>query len=53
MTMQDLYDRMKDALKFFGLRFSEMHEVRVSVKGDRVCFDHEGQQITFELPRGE
>lgn len=34
MTMQELYDEMKEALADFGLRFHEMDKVEVTIKKD-------------------
>ena len=35
MTMQDLYDRMKDALHEYDIRFNDMKDVGVSVSVEK------------------
>ena len=46
MTMCDIYEEMKAVLKFFDLRFSEMHEVAFVIKDGAVIFSHGGRTIS-------
>lgn len=48
MTMGDVYEEMKAALKFFGLAFSKMHEVEFTVKDGTVIFSHDGRTVSFD-----
>lgn len=41
---------MKDALAYFGLRFSDMDLVAVSVSGDVMTFSHGGKIVTVIIP---
>lgn len=47
MTMEDLYDHMKSALRHFGLHFSEMGKVTVKMSADGISFAHGGVTITI------
>lgn len=48
MSMGDLYEEMKASLKFFGLAFSQMHEVSLAVVDGKIAFSHGGRTITFD-----
>lgn len=48
MTMGDLYEEMKASLKFFGLAFSQMHEVSLAVVNGNIAFSHGGRTITLD-----
>ncbi len=41
MNMQQVYDQMKFALNYFGLRFSEMDKVNVEIKENSVIFTYD------------
>ena len=48
--MQELYDDMKDALAFFGVRFHNMGDVKVRALDDgRLEFEHEGRRVSLDV----
>lgn len=50
VTMDDLYYEMKEALRYFDLRFGQMNEVEVSCLDDgRVEFSYDGRKIVVQL----
>lgn len=50
MTMQQLYDYLKEALAFFDLRFHEMDKIEVSIGGTFIMFRYEGRMASYALP---
>jgi hypothetical protein len=55
MTMERLYEHMKEALKFFDLSFHQMDQVEVRVVrghlGDQsVTFFHAGRSCSMTVP---
>lgn len=50
MYAAELYDEIKEALKFFGLRFSEMDKMSVKFLAGAVVFEHEGRSIKITTP---
>ena len=40
MNMQTLYDEMKEALAYFGLKFHQMGEVEVRISDCEIIFSH-------------
>lgn len=52
MTMGDLYEEMKAALKFFDLAFSKMHDVEMDIIDGKVRFSHGGRSITIDPEHG-
>lgn len=49
MNAEQLYEKMKDALAFFGLRFHDKHLVEVVFHEGSVVFRYDGATITFEV----
>jgi len=49
MTMEELYQAMKDSLKYLNLRFSDMHEVDVCLNDGFLVFSHENRQTSIEI----
>lgn len=49
MTAEDLYDAMKRALEFFGLRFHQMGRVLVSYEKDALVFTYNGDAVRVEI----
>lgn len=49
MNAQTLYDRIKEALAFFGLRFAEMGQMTVEFEPDRIVFTYGGYMCAFPL----
>lgn len=49
MSMDDLYEEMKSALSYFGLRFSAKDQVKVYICDDRLIFEFEGREISIPL----
>lgn len=50
VTMQDLYDEMKGALDYLGVRFGQMDQVEVSrLDGGLVEFSHGGRTASVQL----
>lgn len=45
MNAKQLYDRLKDALDFFGLRFHQMDQVEVRITALGVEFHHAGLMV--------
>lgn len=46
MDCQELYDEIKAALKYFGLSFSEMDQIKLVLTPNSVTFVHQQWQIT-------
>lgn len=46
MTMGDLYEHMKSALRHFDLPFGQMEKVAVTIDADGISFTHDGLRIT-------
>lgn len=52
--MDELYDTMRDALRLFGLHFSEMYLVEVTVEGGAITFTHDNVRLTYtKFSKGE
>lgn len=49
MNGQQPYDYLKDALKHFGLRFSEMDQVEVTFQEGVLVFYNRGVSITINV----
>jgi len=49
MTMEYLYEQMKDALQYFGLAFSHMDRVTVSIEENHITFIHDNRKITLTI----
>lgn len=53
MTCEDLYREIKDALRFFDLRFSEMDLVDIHVvDGRTLVLTAPGRTVSVNLPLG-
>jgi len=52
MSMEDLYQEMKDALKYFGLHFSQKDEVKIWVADGRLYFCYDTKEISIQLEEG-
>jgi len=50
MTVDEMYQDMKRALDFFGLRFHEMASVSVYIAGDKLVYAYNGETISVSLP---
>lgn len=48
--MEELYQEMKDALKYLGLSFHQMHAVEVTLRGHCIVFSYGGRSCTVVLP---
>lgn len=53
MNMEELYGEMKDALKYLGLSFHQMHLVQVTLQGHCIVFSFGGRAVTLVLPLAE
>lgn len=51
MSMDELYLEMKEALRYFNLRFSEMGQVEITIAGNCIFFKYNGRAIS--IPFGE
>lgn len=49
MNLQDFYGSMKEAMKFFGLRWSEMDQVTLHVTDGRIFLCHGGIEVSFQV----
>lgn len=49
MSMEDLYQEMKEVLKYFGLSFGHKDEVKVYIQGQSIIFYHSGRTISFRI----
>lgn len=45
MNAEDLYNDIKEALDFFGLRFSEMNKMKVLLENNAVHFIYQNKSI--------
>lgn len=52
MTMGDIYEEMKQVLKFFGLGFNEMHKVAFVIKDGCLIFSYGGRAISVDPLEG-
>lgn len=48
ISLDHLYSMMKDALEFFGLKWSAMNQVQVEIKGSGITFIYDDMQITYK-----
>lgn len=48
MTMLEMYEQMKDALRFFGIQFGQMNEVKVEFNSGSVTFTWYNKTITIK-----
>jgi len=48
--MSELYQEMKDALDYLGLRFHQMDQVEVTLRGHCIVFSYGGRSVTLVLP---
>lgn len=53
MNLDGLYQDMKDALDFLGLKFHQKEEVDVTLDGDELVFSYGGRSCRVEIPRKE
>lgn len=49
MNAQHLYDSLKDALDYLGLRFSAMGLAEVELRGQTLIFSYNGRSATVRL----
>lgn len=49
MSMDDLYEEMKAALKYFELHFSAKDQVQIYVCDGRLYFAYDTKEISIEL----
>lgn len=49
LTMENLYFEMKEALRYFGLSFHQMAEVKVFASKDQFTFSHKDRHIHFKI----
>ena len=49
MTADDLYEEMKEALSYLGLRFHDRHLVKVTIVDNKLVFTHRGKSISFDI----
>lgn len=49
MTGQELYDGIKEGLSRFGLKFSEMDKITVSVEDHYIVLNYEDEQFKAEF----
>jgi hypothetical protein len=47
MTMGELYEDMKEALKFFGLSFHQKDLVTVTIKDGQITFTYGSRHISI------
>lgn len=48
-TMEDLYGEMKDALKYLGVRFGDMHTVKARIEDNKLVLSHWGKTISIDI----
>lgn len=53
MKLEGLYQDMKDALGFLGLRFHDKELVDVTLDGGDLVFSYGGRSARVEIPRKE
>jgi hypothetical protein len=51
MDAQELYDEIKAALKYFGLRFSEMDKVQIELQEGRMVLRYGVYAISLEAQK--
>lgn len=49
MTADDLYEELKEALKYLGLRFHERDQVKVTIVDNELVFTYRGKSISFDI----
>lgn len=50
MTADDLYEHMKQALAFFGLRWGGFASVQVTIRANKLVLSYEGKDVTILRP---
>jgi hypothetical protein len=50
-NLEEVYGSMKDALKFFGLRWGSMRDVRVGIRGSKLVLAYDGSEIALDLSK--
>lgn len=45
MNAEELYEELKEALRYFGLSFHQKDQVKVSARTDKIIFEHAGREI--------
>lgn len=49
MTLDEFYEEMKNALRFFGLHFGEKEEVQISAENGAITLAHGNKTITISV----
>lgn len=49
MNADEMYEGMKDALYFFGLKFHDKHLVTVTVSKGKLHFTYEGRTVSYDV----
>lgn len=50
MNAEELYEAMKQALTFLGLRWGDMSAMQVSLRDKKLVFSYEGKEVAIPLP---
>jgi hypothetical protein len=48
---EELYQKLKDALRLFGLSFDQKHRVKFFIKGQKVVFKYEDRAVEYDMLR--
>lgn len=50
MNASEFYENFKEALKFLGVSWSEMHQATVKIRGDHIEISALGKSCSFSVP---
>lgn len=49
ITLDDLYEEMKDAMKYLGVRWGDKHLVKAFIENDQLVLSYRGRQIHLDV----
>lgn len=49
VTADDLYEEMKDAMRYLGVRFHDRHLVKVKIEDNKLVFSHYSKSIAIDI----
>ena len=50
MNADFFYEKLRDAIVWFGLGWDEKHLIRVRISGNQLCFEHNNTEIRMTIP---
>lgn len=50
MNAQDLYEELKDAARYLGVRFHNFEAIDVTLEGNKLRLEHQGKEVLLIIP---